>query len=125
MKWANLVRLPDAADVEPGARIGDYLFAIPNGGARTPIEAKILKGEGVKPGVFDLQLPLARHGFHGLWIEMKADDGVVSEHQEAWRRRMDRAGYATRVCWSWDQARQAISAYVRLGREFADASFTG
>jgi hypothetical protein len=36
-----------------GAR-GVFAFHVPNGGARSPIEAKILKGQGVVPGVPDV-----------------------------------------------------------------------
>lgn len=113
--------MPAAGDVEPGTKIADYLFAIPNGGKRGPIEAKILKGEGVKPGVWDLLLPVARQGYHGLWLEMKTDDGRVSDDQAAWGARMRLAGYATRVCYGWDEARIAISQYLRIGNEFANA----
>jgi hypothetical protein len=35
---------------------GLVYFAVPNGGYRSPHEAKILKGQGVKPGVSDLIL---------------------------------------------------------------------
>ena len=40
----------------------DLLFAIPNGGLRNIRVARKLKSEGVKPGVSDLFLPVARKG---------------------------------------------------------------
>jgi hypothetical protein len=33
---------------------GTFAFHCPNGGARSPIEAKILKGQGVRAGVRDI-----------------------------------------------------------------------
>ena len=42
------------------------LFHIPNGGSRNKAEAANLKAQGVKPGVPDLCLPVARCGYHGL-----------------------------------------------------------
>jgi hypothetical protein len=54
------------------------LFAIPNGGARSLRTASRLKAEGVVPGIPDLCLPVARRGFHGLWIELKRDHASPS-----------------------------------------------
>ena len=47
------------------------MFAIPNGGLRNPVVARKLKAEGVKSGVSDIFLSVARGGYHGLYIEMK------------------------------------------------------
>lgn len=73
MKWVELnrKRLPGV----------DRIFAIPNGGKRGKAAAGKLKAEGVRPGVLDLFLPLARGGYFGLFIEMKALDGRLSPEQ--------------------------------------------
>ncbi|MDE7389628.1 MAG: VRR-NUC domain-containing protein, partial [Lachnospiraceae bacterium] len=60
------------------------LHHIPNGGKRDPIEAKHLKEQGVKSGVPDLHLPVARGGYHGLYIEMKTETGRASQNQKWW-----------------------------------------
>jgi len=48
-----------------------WLHAIPNGGHRSKAQAGKLKAEGVKSGVADLCLPVARRGYNALYIEMK------------------------------------------------------
>ena len=56
------------------------IFAIPNGGARNVVTAAKLKAEGVLAGVPDLCVPMARCGFHGLYIELKnGKKGVVRD----------------------------------------------
>ena len=42
------------------------MHAIPNGGHRNKITAARLKAEGVRAGVPDICLPVARGGWHGL-----------------------------------------------------------
>jgi hypothetical protein len=51
------------------------VYANPNGSLRNLIVAKKLKAEGVRPGVPDIIVDVARHGYHGLRIEMKRSDG--------------------------------------------------
>ena len=51
------------------------LHHVPNGGSRNKIEAARLRAQGVKSGVPDLCLPVARGGNHGLYIELKRQRG--------------------------------------------------
>ena len=60
----------------------DLLYHVPNGGHRHVAVATKLKREGVKSGVPDLFLPVARDGYHGLFIEMKAIGGRTSPNQK-------------------------------------------
>lgn len=48
------------------------MYHIPNGGSRNRLEAANLKKQGVKSGVPDICLPVARGAYHGLYIEMKS-----------------------------------------------------
>ena len=73
------------------------LYAIPNGGARNNITGALLKAEGVKPGVPDLCLPVARGGYHGLYIEMKRATGKPTKAQLDWLAALIAQGYATAI----------------------------
>ena len=114
ISWAKWIPVPAAPDIEPGAKVSDYLFAIPNGGSRDVREAMNLKASGVKAGVWDLQLPIARHGFHGLWVEMKHGDNDLTDKQIEWRDRMLLAGWKMRVAWTAYEAERAIADYLGI-----------
>lgn len=75
------------------------LHAIPNGGKRSKSEAARMKAAGVKAGVPDMFLPVARGGSHGLYIELKRiKGGRVSAEQLAWMEELTREGYTCAVC---------------------------
>lgn len=92
------------------------LYHIPNGGSRGRAEAGRFKSEGVKAGVPDLCLPAARHGYHGLYIEMKAMGGKVSGKQTEWIKALEGEGYLCRVCYGADAAIRLIEAYLKEDR---------
>lgn len=94
------------------ALAADRTHAIPNGGGRSRAEAGRLKAEGVKPGVSDLFVALPAGSRHGLYIEMKASEGRVSDDQNKWLQRSCELGYAAHVCWSADEAFNLWRAYV-------------
>jgi VRR-NUC domain. len=87
------------------------LFAIPNGGARSKIEAGIMKGEGVVAGVADLFLSAANVRYHGFYIEMKIGKGKQTDKQEAFQLRVEKAGYRYEVCRNFEQFIDIINDY--------------
>lgn len=89
------------------------LFAIPNGGKRHPAVAASMKKEGVKRGVPDLMMPVARCGMHGLFLEMKAEDGKLSTEQKRWRDMLIAQGYGVAVAYNFDDARVILEDYLR------------
>ena len=93
------------------------LFAIPNGGRRSAIEAAIMQGEGVIPGVPDLFFakPGGPHNSNGMFIEMKAGAGSsrVSKPQLEMHERLTKSGYAVHVCNSFDLFASIIENYLR------------
>lgn len=115
VQWAKLRRLPEGENIENGAKVIDYLYAIPNGGARNKREAGRLKMQGVKAGVSDLHFALPINGKSGLWIEMKQPDrkkASVTALQKAWIARMKLAGYDAHVCYGYQEAKQVIENYI-------------
>lgn len=90
------------------------IFHIPNGGSRDKREAANLKRQGVKPGVPDLFVPVARGGWHGLFVEMKTAKGRVSPKQREWLELLSAQGYLAKVCRGADEAIRVIGAYMSL-----------
>ena len=97
-------------------------FAVPNGGGRSKREAGRLKAEGVTSGVSDIFCSVARGGWHGLYIEMKAGDGRATKEQALWIKESILTGYAAVVCWSADEAMDVWRSYV--DGVYPDPSFT-
>jgi len=90
------------------------LFAIPNGGHRHIAVATKLKAEGVKKGVPDLFMPVAKGGYNGLFIEMKRQKGgTVSPEQKQWHADLQEQNYRVDVCHGWDSARETILEYLK------------
>lgn len=89
------------------------LYHIPNGGKRSIREAVRFREEGVKAGVPDLCLPVARNGFHGLYIELKrTKGGRTTDCQKQWLNALSSQGYCTAVCSGWAEASQLIIRYL-------------
>ncbi len=87
-------------------------FHIPNGGYRNKREAAHLKSQGVKPGVPDLCIPVAKGGYHGLWVEMKDVKGRPTKSQLGWIKRLRGNGYAAYVCRGSANAIALIDLYM-------------
>ncbi len=92
------------------------LHAIPSGGHRHKATAARLKAEGVRRGVPDLCLPVPRSGRHGLYIELKTEQGKPTPEQLGWIQALRRQGYEARVCRGWEQARGLIEGYLAGSR---------
>ena len=92
----------------------ELMFHIPNGGSRHRAEAAHLQAQGVKAGVPDLCLPVARGPYHGLYIELKRQKGGrLSIAQTEWLQALQAQGYRAVVCAGWESARDTIVEYLR------------
>ena len=89
------------------------LYHVPNGGKRNKVTAIRLKKEGVKAGVPDLCLPVPKGKWHGLYIEMKAQNGKLSKKQIWWIEQLRQQGYYVAVCYGWEQAKEMIVRYLK------------
>lgn len=88
------------------------LFAVPNGGKRNVVTARIQKGEGVIAGVADLILLIPNMKYHGLCIEMKFGKNRQSDNQVWWQGLVQEQGYAYIICNSFDRFREVVSNYI-------------
>jgi VRR-NUC domain-containing protein len=104
IKWVRTVK-----DIHP---VLNLLYAVPNGGDRNLRVARKLKAEGVLAGVADLCLPAARRGYHGLYIEMKSEEGVATKEQKEFLRGVSGEGYCAVIAQGVDEAKSAIEWYI-------------
>lgn len=103
----------------------ELLYAVPNGaklpygydrrGSRYSNEATRMLAEGLKPGIPDLCLPVARNGKHGLYLEMKFGRNKPQENQVRMMDLLDQQGYQTAVAWSSIEAEKIIAEYLEPG----------
>lgn len=116
VSWANYAKFENY-------RVGDFLFAIPNGGSRrkafgkVSLEAIRMKKEGIRAGVPDLMLAIASENFHGLFIEMKRkikSKSRVSDSQKEWHSKLKFQGYMVVVAYGADEAIMAIKKYLGI-----------
>lgn len=93
----------------------EYMFAVPNGGHRHKATAARLKLTGVKSGVPDICLPVAKGKYHGLYVEIKrAQGGRATPEQKRWIEALNRGGYFAEVCHGCDSAIRVIEWYMNL-----------
>lgn len=93
--------------------IAKHIFAIPNGSNKSPAAAAKFRREGLRSGVPDLFLPVARSGYHGLFLEMKrTKNAKPSKEQEEWVNYLIYLDYLAKVCYGADEAIQAIKDYL-------------
>lgn len=96
----------------------DLLHAIPNGamlggGRIGAMRMNYLKAEGLRPGVCDLFLPVARGGYFGLYIEMKTDTGTLSENQKEFIRAVQEQGFMALTARGRWVAIEALEKYMK------------
>ena len=90
------------------------LYHIPNEGKRSVSYGAALRRQGMKKGVPDLCLPVARGKYHGLYIEMKAGRNKPTVDQQWWLEALERQGFRAVWCSGWEQAKEEISEYLNL-----------
>ena len=88
-------------------------FHVPNGGLRSRIEASILKGLGVEPGIPDVFVlqpgPPGPHGYCKVTaLELKSPKGRVSLEQLHLLKMLTLFGVDTHVCTELDHALRVL-----------------
>lgn len=89
-----------------------FIYAVPNGGQRDVRVAKKLKAEGVLAGVSDLVIPWASHPYHGAYIEVKTENGRLSDNQKEFLRAMAGRGYYAVTVYGLADAIEVIDNYL-------------
>lgn len=89
------------------------IFHIPNGGKRNASEGAKFKKLGVKAGVPDLFLPIAKNGYNGLFIELKYGKGTTSKTQKEWLLALQEQGYLCKVCNGAEEAIAVLQNYLK------------
>lgn len=88
---------------------GQLLFHIPNENHHHDTDL------GVRSGVPDLFLPVPMNGKHGLFIEMKREEGGrLSESQRRWLGWLNELGYEAVRCDGWLKAKEEIARYMNV-----------
>ena len=90
-------------------------FAIPNGGKRSLSEGVRFKRCGVKKGVPDLCIPIPSGSYHGLYIELKREEGGrLSEEQMHWLAFLNDQGYYAQVARGFEEAKIIVLEYFDM-----------
>lgn len=110
--WVGAKRFPEL----------ELLIHIPNGGYRLKREAARFKAMGVRAGVSDYLLPVAKKGYHGLWLELKANVGRdrsvwgnatrTTSAQLEWIDLMQEQGYSCAIAYGWEDAAKILEGYL-------------
>ena len=90
-----------------------FAFHPANGGYRSPVEAMVLKGLGVTPGVPDVVIV---HAGKCFGLELKAERGRVTPAQLDCHERMERAGAVVGVAVGIDEALAWLEGHDLLRR---------
>lgn len=93
------------------------MFHVPNEAKRSYALGNEMKAQGMKAGVPDLFLPVARGEYHGLFIELKrVRNYKLSDVQRKWLGDLTRQGYKAVMCRGWGEASRMIVDYLNIGR---------
>ena len=69
---------------------------------------------GVRKGVPDLCLPVAKGQYHSLYIELKTESGRLSEDQRWWGECLTAQGNFWECCHGWESAVSVLERYLSL-----------
>ena len=103
-KWCGLMerKFPELA----------LIHSIPNGAHKSHASRYVFKVTGLKSGVPDVSFPVARCGFHGMYIEFKSKTGRISPEQRWWTDKLTEQGFLVLTCRDWETAAQSVEEYL-------------
>lgn len=92
----------------------ENFFSVPNGAHKSPASRYVYKVTGLKSGVPDTFLPVARGGYNGFFIEFKSATGRLSPEQKDWHTRLRAQNFLVEVCRDWEIAAKITEDYLNL-----------
>jgi VRR-NUC domain-containing protein len=111
---SECIALTEAIDYMYPA-ISDLFYHIANGGGRSKREGKKLKQMGVRRGIPDYFLSLARGIYHGCYIEVKRkEDWKITKEQIDKITKLRAQGYYVDVAEGCDEALWIVRNYMIL-----------
>ena len=90
----------------------ETMYHIPNEGKRSASNGRRLKREGLKNGVSDICLPVAKSGYSNLYIELKSGKNVATKAQLEFIEIINKYGGKALVVYEGDNAIEVIKAYL-------------
>lgn len=82
-----------------------------SGGSYSPTGLK-LKRMGAKPGVPDFTIMVPRGTSSGLFIEIKAEKGYLSDHQKQMIKSLEAHGYTVKIARSLEEFMGIVNHYL-------------
>ena len=92
--------------------LNDLVMAIPNGAPVTARQRMYLSAEGMLAGAPDLFIAKPVKPYHGLFLELKTSDGVLSEAQKRVQRSLNDVGYRVITAYGFEEAYDAVTRYL-------------
>ena len=89
-----------------------FLYAVPNGGYRKPLEAKFMKAEGTRAGVADLVLNVS--GGITVYIEMKTKTGPQRKKQKEFGQIVKSLGFNYYIARNKDQFKAIVNYFCKI-----------
>lgn len=90
-----------------------YFFHIPNEHQDDKERARLSR-TGLRKGVPDNFIALARGPYHGMFIELKSEKGALSDDQRKWIEVLRQSGYHAVIARGWVEAVKEIGKYLKL-----------
>ncbi len=116
IRWARKTKIA-------GVLVGDFLTHVMNEAKRGQKAKSDFYRLGGQKGYPDYILDVARSGYHGLRIEMKAPaqyQSRISDDQRKWESRLTNQGYLFAYCYSAEEMKQLITDYLTNNLEPGD-----
>lgn len=85
---------------------------VPNEGKTTLAGGARKKRKGCRAGILDINVPIPKGDYCGLWIELKTIKGKVSVEQKKIIEILHRLGHCIRIAYSGEEAINILKWYM-------------